>query len=110
MRPGPFLGVAFVVLGAAHASAGPDAARQAFAYSLAAASAAEWQCDIPDEVERAQRWIDRFRSNFDALHNREDRWLVSAGLARIEAKLRKIGRHAWCVEYRANRNFSPYAY
>jgi hypothetical protein len=105
-----FLGVAFVILSAAQASAGPGPARQAFAHSLAAAYVAERRCDIPDEVERVQRWIDRFRSGFDTMQNREDSALVLAALSRVEAKLRRTGTHAWCVEYRSFRNFSPYAY
>lgn len=109
MHLGRVLGVAFVILSSGHASAGSDAARQAFAYSLAAAHLAEKHCDIPDEVERAQRWIDRFRSGFH-MQNREDRALVLTVLARVESKLRRIGTHAWCIEYRSNRNFSPYAY
>src|SRR5215211_6895599 len=100
MRLSLSLAVAFVVLSAAHSWAGPDAARQAFAYTLAAATVAERRCDIPDEMERAQRWIDRFRTSFDAMQNMEDRSLVAAVLARVESKLRRMGTHAWCVEYR----------
>jgi len=106
MRLSLLLGVAFA-LSAAPTRADTDSARQTFAYSLATAHVAEKNCDIPDEVERAQRWIDRFRSGFDTLQ-REDGRLVLTALARVETHLRKVGTHAWCVEYRSRRNFSPY--
>jgi hypothetical protein len=110
MRLSVPLGAALIFLTAAPSFAGPDSARQAFAHSLAIAHVAERRCDLPDEVERVQRWINRFRSGFDTMQNREDAARVLAVLARVDATLRAIGPHAWCVEYRANRNFSPYAY
>ena len=83
-------------------------ARQTFAYALAAAFVAEKNCEMPEEVERAQRWIDRFRSGFRTLENREDNALVITAAARVEVQRLRMGTHAWCVEYRARRNFSPF--
>lgn len=109
MRLSRLLGVIFV-LSSAQSWAGTYSARQTFADALAAAYVAERNCDIPDEVERAFRWINRFRSGFDTLQNREDSALVYATLARVETQLRRSGKQVWCVEYRARRNFSPYVY
>jgi hypothetical protein len=102
-------GIALVVF-ASDVLAERPSARQGFAYALSAAFTAETNCDLPGEVERAQRWVDRFRSGFDILQNKEDATLVQSVSARVEAQRRRMGTHAWCVEYRSMRNFSPFAY
>src|SRR5258705_13804825 len=107
MRSISAIGVALVVF-ALGAFAQPVPARQVFAYALAAARIAEAHCDVPGEMERAQRWVERFRSGFDPMQSKEDAILLLSTGTRIDAHRLRLGIHAWCVEYRSKRNFSPY--
>ena len=67
---------ALIVTFASHAWAQPVPAREVFAYALTAARTAEKYCNVTGELERAQRWVNRFRSGFDAMQSKEDALLL----------------------------------
>lgn len=97
-----FLSATILVASIATASAA-QSARVHFAFILARASMAQSECAMSGEVAKAKAYVNSFHSGFDSMHNQEDGKLVfSAAIANLDGA-KRMGRHEWCVEYRARR-------
>ena len=75
--------------------------QQQFGFLLATSVIAEKRCDLPGEIQKVRNFVESFNSGFDSLHNQEDADITIAFAALTHARMREIGEHAWCIEYRA---------